>query len=103
MPKPSVVLPVVVLIMSLLCGGCNQGNGGGKVKTEGMVVFVAQEGGFYGIVAKDGSRYNPISLPEQFQKDSLSVRFEGKIRTDMATIHMWGKLIEITSIKPVGQ
>ncbi|MFW5775451.1 MAG: hypothetical protein ACOCW2_04095 [Chitinivibrionales bacterium] len=90
---------LVVFVAFLLIGGCNKSSGGGRVATEGMVVFVTQEGGFYGIVTKEGKRYNPISLPEKFQKDSLSVRFEGKIRTDMAAMHMWGELIEITEIE----
>ncbi|MFW6255135.1 MAG: hypothetical protein ACOC41_09435, partial [Chitinivibrionales bacterium] len=63
------IVSVVFVTFLLLMVGCNKGGGGGKVATEGIVVFVTEEGGFYGIVAEDGSRYNPISLPEKFQKD----------------------------------
>ena len=69
------------------------------IKAEGTVKFIDIEGGFFGIIADDGSKYKPVNLPKRFQKDGLKVRFEGKFRTDLLGIYMWGKLIEIINIK----
>lgn len=68
------------------------------VQATGTIRFVPLEGGFYGIIADDGTRYDPIHLPEALKKDGQRVRFEGKVRHDLASIHMWGILIEITRI-----
>jgi len=65
----------------------------------GTVEFVELEGGFYGIVGDDGKRYDPINLDPAYQKDGLRVSFQAKIRQDMASIHMWGKIIELTKIE----
>lgn len=71
------------------------------VEGVGTVVFVELEGGFYGIVADDGARYDPLNLPSGFQKDGLRVRFRARILEDAATIHMWGRPIEILHIEAV--
>ncbi|MBI3945197.1 MAG: hypothetical protein HY321_04710 [Armatimonadetes bacterium] len=97
-----------VVMAAVLLTGCGPREeprtpppGGGSsetVQATGTVQFVALEGGFYGIVAEDGTRYDPINLPPQFQRDGQRIRFEGKVRSDLAGIHMWGTLIEITQI-----
>lgn len=69
------------------------------IKAEGTVKFIDLEGGFFGIIADDGSKYKPVNLSERYQKDGLKVSFEGKFRTDLMGIYMWGKLIEIINIK----
>jgi len=67
-------------------------------KGKGTVVYLDLEGGFYGIVADNGKRYDPINLPKEFQQDGLRVSFEAKIRDDLASFHMWGQLVEIIKI-----
>ncbi len=69
------------------------------VSGNGMISEVNLEGGFYGIIAQDGSRYNPASLPDSLREDSLAVYFEAKIRENVAGIHMWGKPVEIITIR----
>ncbi len=71
------------------------------VEGTGTVVFVDLEGGFYGIVADDGARYNPLNLPAEFQQDGLRVRFRVRIREDAATIQMWGTPVDILQIEPL--
>jgi dienelactone hydrolase len=74
--------------------------GAGAVSGTGTVKYINNvEGGFYGIVADDGNNYDPINLGQEFKEDGLRIYFEAKIRNDIASIHMWGTLIEILAIK----
>ena len=69
---------------------------------KGTVQYLDIEGGFYGIVADDGSNYDPINLSSDFsdfEEDGLRVTFEGKIRDDLDSIHMWGTIIELTAVE----
>ena len=65
----------------------------------GKIVYVDLEGGFYAIIAYDGSRYNPVNLPEKFQKDGLHIRFSGSPERKAASIQMWGTLYRIREIE----
>ncbi len=67
----------------------------------GKVTRVQIEGGFWGILGDDGTKYDPINLPEEYKKDGLPVRFEVKNREDMASFHMWGQIVEIVKIENV--
>lgn len=69
------------------------------INETGTVKFIQSEGGFYGLVADNGKKYDPINLEQEFQEDGLRVRFEAKIRNDLASIHLWGILIEILKIE----
>lgn len=65
----------------------------------GTVVFQEIEGGFYGIMAEDGKKYNPINLDDSFKKDGLRVKFDANIKKGMVGIHMWGQYVEILTIE----
>lgn len=73
---------------------------GDVVEATGTVKYVALEGGFYGIIA-DGKHYVPVNLSKEFKMDGLKVKFKAKIRKDLVSIHMWGVLIELTSIDKI--
>lgn len=80
--------------------GTNEGRGTEDIISgTGTVKFIDLEGGFYGIVGDDGKKYDPTNLDQQFKEDGLRVRFEAKIRRDIASIHMWGTIIELTKIE----
>ena len=64
----------------------------------GMVVHKNLEGGFFAIDGDDGSKYNPIGLPEDFQKNGLKVKVVARLKTDAMSIHMYGSIIEIVDI-----
>jgi hypothetical protein len=64
----------------------------------GTVRFINLEGGFYGIEADDGTKYNPLNLPEAFKQDGLRVAFRVQVREDVATIQQWGTPAEIVEI-----
>lgn len=67
----------------------------------GKVVFCSFEGGFYGIVADDGSNYDPINLPDEFKIPNLLIEFIAKMRYDLVSYHMWGDIIELIYINYV--
>jgi hypothetical protein len=86
-----------VLVFLLL--GCISDRGVDQIKTDGTVRFISLEGGFYGIVADDGTRYEPVNLKEEFRVDGLRVRFTAKPAMDQVSFQMWGLRIEILTIE----
>ena len=71
---------------------------GDIVEATGKIKYVDLEGGFYGIIADD-KHYVPVNLSKEFEINGLKVKFKAKIRKDLVSIHMWGILIELTSIE----
>ena len=69
------------------------------VRRTGTIVWLNLEGGFWGIIGDDGEHYDPINLDSEFQCEDLRVYFEAKIRTDLGSFHMWGKMAEILKIQ----
>jgi len=67
------------------------------VSDTGTVVFLDLEGGFFGIADDHGRHWDPTNLSQAFKADGLRIRFKG-IVTDLPTIHMWGRTVELTSI-----
>lgn len=65
----------------------------------GTIKFLDFEGGFYGIVSDDGEHYDPVNLDKKFCVDGLRVRFEVRILQDVASVHMWGKVVSIRHIE----
>ena len=78
------------------CGCLQQGNQEKAVTSTGTITYVELEGGFYGLIASDGTRYLPLNLDDPFKVDGMNVTFEGIIREDVATIQQWGTPLEIT-------
>ena len=70
------------------------------IRITGTVVFVPVEGGFFGILAEDGRRYDPRDLPERMRRDGLKVKVEARPMTGAIGYHMWGTAIEIVHIEP---
>lgn len=66
---------------------------------KGTVTYIQLEGGFYGIKGDDGESYMPLNLKEEFKEDGLRVVFTVKERRDVMTITMWGKNVQLLSIK----
>ena len=64
----------------------------------GTVTYQEMEGGFYGIEAEDGSKYDPLNLPESFKKDGLKVQVKAQMKTDVIGFHMYGSIIEVMDI-----
>jgi hypothetical protein len=66
-----------------------------KVK---KVTFQSIEGGFYGIISDDDKKYDPVNLSDEFKETDLKVNVVATIDNSQS-IHMWGTLIKIYSIK----
>jgi len=64
----------------------------------GTVRWQTLESGFYAIDADNGQKYEPINLPSVCQVNGLRVHVTARERDDMASINMYGTIIEITSI-----
>lgn len=73
------------------------------VSGTGTVVYVDLEGGFYGIIADDGTHYLPDSLPQSCKADGIRVQFKGMEKTTQVSTSMWGASIRILSAIPLGE
>ncbi|GMT48372.1 MAG: hypothetical protein IEMM0007_1938 [bacterium] len=81
-----------------LDGNFNSDSPGDEMTFSAKIKWISLEGGFYGLVAKDGRRFLPNNLPPEFRQDGLAVWVRGK-PADVATIQMWGTPFEIYEIK----
>ena len=71
---------------------------GNSFEIVGTVTYKDIEGGFYAIDSVDGSKYDPINLPESFRKDGLKVKVTARLKKDVMSFHMYGVIIEIVHI-----
>jgi hypothetical protein len=67
---------------------------------EGKVVYLAMEGGFYGIVSTEGRKYLATNLPRMLQQTNLAVRGKAVLQPNMMGIHQWGEYIQLLDISP---
>jgi len=103
-----VIITSLLLFMAFGCepvaekkgldGNFNSDSPGGEMTFLAEVKWIPLEGGFYGLVARDGRRFLPANLPPEFRQDGLAVWVRGK-PADVATIQMWGTPFEIHEIK----
>jgi len=70
----------------------------GLIRGTGMIRYMELEGGFYGLIADTGQRYDVFDLAESFQQDSLRVRFGVRIRRGVMSIRMWGQPAEVVEM-----
>jgi hypothetical protein len=70
-----------------------------QINTTGTVRFQEIEGGFWGIVADDGRKFDPMGLDAKFQKEGLRVRFEATPDADRMSTHMWGTIVSLSHIE----
>jgi len=75
----------------------------GTIESAGTVTWVPLEGGFFGIIADDGTQYDPSDLPEKYMQDGLRIRFSALERSDAASFHMWGTSVTITDVSLLTQ
>lgn len=70
-----------------------------SLQFRGEIVHLNLEGGFWGIVAEDGRRYDPGRLPREFQRAGLKVRVTAKVTPARVSFRMWGTPIDIIQIE----
>lgn len=83
------------------CTSTQRNSQGDLVEGTGTVNYVELEGGFYGIVDDDGRQFDPMDLDESLKEDGLRVRFRARTIEDVASIHMWGTVVEIIAIERI--
>lgn len=96
------MLMILLLAAGMAASACTSGNNATNedvIETTGTVQYVDLEGGFYGLVAEDGTRYDPSGLPEEFQEDGLPVRFRAEPRENVLTTRMWGEVVRLIEIE----
>ena len=64
----------------------------------GTVVRKDLEGGFFAIEAEDGRTYEPLNLPDSFQKDGIRIKATVRVKNDAGSIHMVGDIVEIVDL-----
>ena len=63
------------------------------------VKYLNFEGGFHGLVSKNGEKMLPMNLPVKYKVDGTILRVEGHFIKDMATTQQWGKPFKVTNIE----
>ena len=105
--------------------GCNDKDGAGRdaAKTEGVhesgttptptpgdptlitgtgtIRHLDLEGGFWGIVADDSTRYDPGALDARFQQDGMRVRFDLRKAEGQMSIRQWGTMVTVVRLDPL--
>ena len=89
----------LVLIAATACRNPTEPTDPSLTRITGTVQFVSVEGGFWAIRGSDNVTYDPLGgLPAAFRQEGLRVVVDGRIRNDMASIHMAGPILEIVRI-----
>jgi hypothetical protein len=65
----------------------------------GTVRYIDLEGGFYGIETEEGTRLDPVNLPDDFKKDGLRIKARVEKLADRVSIRMWGALVRILEVE----
>ncbi len=98
MKKTLVAIFVILFAITLFVSSSCQSEGDKTITFTGTVTWVELEGGFFGLIADDGTRYEPRNLPEEYQENGIKVRVRARLCEECASIHMWGTIIDILSI-----
>ena len=66
------------------------------------VKYIRLEGGFYGLVTREGRKLLPLNLDKKYRQEGAVVKVKGVINRNVMTFHQWGepfKITELTLIK----
>jgi len=65
-----------------------------EISIIGTVTFLNFEGGFYGIISDDGTKYNPTNLSKEFRVADLRVMLIAERQRNTHSIQMWDLLLK---------
>lgn len=71
----------------------------GQLSFIATIRYMNIEGGFFGVISKDGKRWLPLNLKKEFQQDGAIIKVTGSAVNDMMTIQQWGTPFSITHIE----
>ena len=60
-------------------------------------------GGFYSLETDGGNHCDPTNLAVEFRRDGLRVRFEGRVRTDVLSVHQYGQTLELSDVQAINR
>jgi len=63
------------------------------------VKYMNLEGGFFGLIDKDGKHWLPMNLKKEFQQHGAIIKVTGSALDDIMTIQQWGTPFSITHIE----
>lgn len=63
------------------------------------VKYLAFEGGFYGLISKNGAKLLPMNLPVKYKVAGTLLKVKGHAMNDMMTIQQWGQPFEVSDIE----
>jgi len=63
------------------------------------VKHLAFEGGFFGLVGKNGEKLLPMKLAAKYQVDGSILKVKGHVIEGMMTIQQWGTPFEVTAVE----
>ncbi len=89
---------ILVLVSSLLILSCSLKDDN---RTEGTVVFNNIEGGFYGIILNNNMKLQPLNLDEEYNVDSLKLKFNYTEHHAVESIYMWGQPVELSNVETI--
>jgi heat shock protein HslJ len=72
---------------------------GPELTITGTVRHLRIEGGLFVLDAEDGTRYNPLNLPDAFRADGKQIEAVGRRRDDAVSIGMVGPIVELSRIR----
>lgn len=95
-PRPFFSAVLVILAFSYLTGCSTAATSvAAEDLTDGRVIWVELEGGFYGIETEVAGKLFPLNLDQAYRKDGLKIRFSYRIVKNAVTTVMWGTPVEI--------
>jgi hypothetical protein len=101
---------LTVCVALLVLAGCRHADAPDRANTPtgigqrartvtGTVRYIDVEGGFFGIVADDGTKLDPVNLPEDFRKDGVRIQVRVVATKDTVSLRMWGTPVRLIEIK----
>ncbi|MFC4699695.1 hypothetical protein ACFO4O_05930 [Glaciecola siphonariae] len=64
----------------------------------GTMMYQNLEGGFYGFIAKDGTKYTLNNLGKEHRRHGLVIQIEAEPLEGMATITQFGQLLKVNKV-----
>lgn len=103
-----VIVPLLLAAGVLFNAGCAVNrldgpvhNGADAVEFVGEVIYVPVEGGFYGIITRNGRKLNPMNLHESLKREGIVLEGVYRVRDDVVGIRQWGTTVELIHQQPV--
>lgn len=69
-----------------------------SVTLTGQIVYQQFEGGFYGFIASDGSKYTLSNLPKEHNVNGIVLKLSGEILHDVMTTVQFGQVLRVNDV-----